>query len=290
MIRYEFEAIGTSWIIDIKNNLSSQEEVILLNKIKERINIFDLNYSRFKENSLVTKMSKESGGYILPEDADKMISLYQKMFEISGGLVTPLIGQTLVEAGYDAKYSLEEKALSKVPLWNEVVKWESPKLTVSQPVLLDFGACGKGYLVDIVGELLEENKITSYCVDAGGDMRQRNNEGESLKVGLENPDDIEEVIGVVNILNQSLCGSAGNRRKWGKWNHIINPKTLSPSEEVLAVWCIAEDTITADLMTTGLSFVKPETLLGHFKFEYLILYSNHSISKSDGFNAEVFIT
>lgn len=288
MTKFEFEAIGTHWQIDIQDNLSNEREVVLLEKINDRIAKFDMDYSRFRDDSLVTKMSEEAGEFYLPDDADLMITLYKKMYDVTSGLVTPLIGQVLVDAGYDAKYSLSPKKLTKPKEWDQVIDWQKPNLFLKEPTLLDFGAGGKGYLVDIVSEIIEAEGVTSYCVDAGGDMRQRNFSGEGLKVGLEHPEDKTMVIGVVDILNQSLCGSAGDRRKWTGYHHIINPSTLSSPNEILAVWTIAESTILADILTTGLFFVAPETLQDNFKFEYLIVYSDYSMRKSPGFNAEIF--
>ena len=290
MTKFEFEAIGTHWQIDIQDNLSGEREVVLLQKINERIADFDITYSRFRSDSLVTKMSKESGEFELPEDADLMMTLYKKMYDATSGLVTPLIGQVLVDAGYDAHYSLVPKHLTKPKKWEDVIVWQNPLLTLSEPTVLDFGAGGKGYLVDIVCEVIEEEGVESYCVDAGGDMNYKNTVGEKLKVGLEHPDDTSMVIGVAEILDQSLCGSAGNRRKWGNFHHIINPNTLASTQDVVAVWTIADTTILADILTTGLFFVPPETLQQHFQFEYLIVYADYSMKKSVGFNAEIFVS
>src|SRR5690348_10121080 len=101
MNTFEFEAIGTHWTIDIAKELSLEEKAFLLQKIMNRIEEFDKAYSRFRQDSLVMKMAREAGEYTLPEDADKMLALYRKMYDVTGGLVTPLIGQVLVDAGYD---------------------------------------------------------------------------------------------------------------------------------------------------------------------------------------------
>jgi FAD:protein FMN transferase len=285
---FEFQAIGTGWKIDIKKELSSEEEALLLKEIMDRISVFDIAYSRFREDSLVTKMSKEAGEFVLPEDADKMLTLYKKMFEVTDGLVTPLIGQVLVDAGYDAKYSLVERTLTKPRLWSEIMEWNNPKLILKQPALLDFGAGGKGYLVDIVSEILEKHGIRSYCVDASGDMRYRSEEGEVLRVGLEHPEKTDEVIGVAKIISQSICGSAGNRRKWGNYHHIINPETLSSPKDILAVWTTASNTLLCDLLTTALFFTPPEKLSEYFDFDYFIMYADYSVNKSVGFEVELF--
>jgi thiamine biosynthesis lipoprotein len=291
MITFTFEAIGTHWTVDIDKELSSEEEALLLRKIKGRIAEFDFAYSRFRDDSIVSQMARKAGEYRLPKDADAMIALYKKMYDITGGLVTPLIGKVLADAGYDASYSLVEKEMSRPKKWDGVLEWKDPILSVKEPALLDFGAGGKGYLVDIVSEILEENRIHSYCVDAGGDMRQRGK--DFLKVGLEHPHlpaqagDVLMVIGTIEIKNESLCGSAGNRRKWGRFHHVISPETLSSPQDLLAVWTVAKTTLLADLLTTALFFVPPETLLEHFEFEYLIVRPDLSIERSENFNAEL---
>lgn len=285
MTAFEFEAIGTHWNIDISKELPAEEEALLLEKIMERIRKFDIAYSRFRQDSLVMQMAKKAGPYELPEDADLMMVLYKKMYDATGGLVTPLIGQVLVDAGYDDKYSLQEKPMTNPKKWEDVIEWNNPTLTLKEPSLLDFGAGGKGYLVDIVSEQLEAGGYEAYCVDAGGDMRSR---GMELTVGLEHPADLESVIGTAKIMNQSLCGSAGNRRKWGRFHHVISPETLSSPQEILAVWTVAKTTLLADLLTTGLFFVPAETLQKHFEFEYLILRPDYSIEKSAGFSVELF--
>ncbi len=286
----KFEAIGTHWTIDIFDDPDGIEKDELFDKIHSRINEFDLAYSRFRSDSLVTQMSKQAGDYILPDDATPLIELYEKLYQLTEGKLTPLIGRTLEQAGYDASYSLKPKKLIAPPAWDEVLAYEPSNrtLTLKQPALLDFGAAGKGYLVDIVSEIIEKEGVQSYTVDAGSDIRYRGQ--DPLKVGLENPSEATQAIGVADLQNQSLCASAGNRRKWEGFHHIINPHTLQSPQEILATWAIAETTLIADGVTTALFLTAPESLTSHFNFQYLILYSDFSIKKSAEFPAELFLT
>lgn len=284
-----FEAIGTLWQIDLYQDIPADEQEILLAEIKNRIDIFDRNYSRFRDDSLIMKMSRQSGKYRLPDDAEPLFSMYEKLYTITQGHVTPLIGQVLVEAGYDQHYSLAEKTLHPAPLWEENLEYAYPALTVKKPVLLDMGALGKGYLIDIVSDILIRHEIGSFCVDAGGDMLHRRSDGSTLRVGLEHPENSAQVVGVATLGNQSLCGSAGNRRAWGRFHHIIDPYKLESPRHILGLWTIAETALLADAMSTCLFFVPPEKLLSHYQFEYLILFADHSVQQSQGFEAEVFV-
>ncbi len=284
---FSFDAIGTHWQIEINDFLSEEERDSLLNKIKERIESFDKAYSRFREDSLVTEMSRNTGVYRLPVDADMLFSHYKKFYDVTDGRVTPLIGDVLSDAGYDAKYSLiQSKPLTAPLLWDDVLEYQYPNLIMKKTAMLDFGAGGKGYLIDIVASLLEKEGISTYCIDAGGDILTRG--GQPLIIGLEDPNDSSKVIGKVALSNQSIAGSAGNRRVWGEFHHIIDPVTLQSPKHILGLWVIADTTILADLLATALFFISPEELSKQFDFEFMIVNPDYSVITSDGFSAELF--
>lgn len=286
-IDYQFEAIGTHWHISFAHP-DGQDCFAIREKIDDTIAAFDACYSRFREDSLIAKIAQSPGEFVLPADAQKLFDLYHQLYLLTQGNFTPLIGQSLVQAGYDARYSLVSQKLTRLPLWDEVLDYQFPQLKVQVPVLLDFGAAGKGYLVDLVSQVLIKEQITAFCVDASGDMFYQQPSGEKLRVGLEHPLNANEVIGVAEILNQSICGSAGNRRAWGQYHHIIDPQTLQSPQEILAVWVVADQTIIPDALATCLFFVSPEKLASHYHFEYLIMYQDSSIKRSAAFPAEIF--
>lgn len=288
MTQFNFEAIGTKWQIDIYKKLSDKEEAILFSQIKNRIELFDKAYSRFRDDSLVTKMSKESGTFLFTPDAEPIFALYHDLYKRTDGFFTPLVGNLLSDAGYDAQYSLKQKReLEKAPKWEDVIDYNFPNIHIKKPSILDFGAGGKGYLIDLVGEVLEENNVFEYCIDAGGDILHKNK--TPIRVGLENPENTNQVIGVYTLPNASICGSAGTRRAWGNFTHIINPKTLASPVDIIAVWVIARTALLADSLATCLFFVPASTLINAYDFEYILMRSDHSIEKSVNFSGEIFI-
>ncbi len=253
--KHSFEAIGTSWTIEA--------DAIDIEKIKARIAEYDKNYSRFRTDSLVWKM-RTPGEYILPDDAKSLFDLYQKLYLLTDGKMTPLIGTVMEQSGYDKDYSLTEKKLETPPLWDEALEYDFPKLIVKKPVLIDIGAIGKGYLIDIAGDMIPGN----YVIDAGGDIKVK---GITQTIGLENPDDTHQVVKTVEIKDKSIAGSSGNRRKWGRFNHIIDPFRLESPEHIKATWAIADTAILADGLASALYFADPGELKKHFDFEYYII-------------------
>lgn len=282
-----FEAIGTRWQIDIWDDIQENAQADILQKIHARIAEFDKHYSRFRDDSLVSMMTKQAGEYIMPDDAPPLLALYETMYRLTDGSMTPLIGQVLVEAGYDATYSLRSGEVHTPPRYDEVVSYHHPKLILKQPALMDFGAAGKGYLIDIVGDILKREGVSRFSIDAGGDILHSRAE-PVLRVGLENPLDATQVIGVAWLGRGSICGSSGNRRVWGKYHHIINPHTLTSPKDIVAVWAMADTALVADGLTTALFFASPDVLRQAYSFEYALLRSDMSLESSSGFPAEFF--
>lgn len=283
-----FEAIGTHWQIDIMQEISADDLRKFHSLILACIDEFDKTYSRFRPDSLVTEISKQEGTFTLPDDAELLFFLYRRIYDLTHGKVTPLIGNALEEAGYDADYSFVPKIIHTPPVWDDAIEYTHPLLKMKQKAMLDFGAAGKGYLVDILGELLHELGVTHFTIDAGGDILHASPDDIPIRIGLEHPEDSSKVIGVVEIANQSICGSAGNRRKWENFHHILDPDTLASPQEVLATWVVADNAIVADALATCLFFVSPEDLLRDFSFEYVILLQDYSLVHSPRLQSEFY--
>lgn len=285
---YIFDAIGTRWHLQFTADASINGHA-LLQDIRNRIDEYDKAYSRFRADSLITQMARDRGVYTLPSDAPPLINLYYSLYKLTGGVFTPLIGNVLVEAGYDADYSLKVGELHSPPPWEEVILYNGDRtIEILKPAVLDFGAGGKGYLVDIVAELLSDRGIVSYCIDAGGDIIQRSAQHNPIEIGLENPHDTSEAIGVARLVDKSICGSAGNRRTWAHLHHIIDPRTLASPQNIVATWVVGDTALVSDALATALFFVPASQLRRQYQFEHITLYANGGAEISSGFPGELF--
>lgn len=279
-IQFDFEAIGTVWHIECIAPAELASELSRL--ITARIEQFDTHYSRFRADSWVTHAGSHPGVHKAPADFGPLFKLYQTMYAATNGAVTPLIGDAMERAGYDRNYSLKPQTLQAIPELPKTLALKGNTLHVKYPCVIDFGAAGKGYLVDIVCELLKDQGIPEFVVDAGGDIRCQS--PTPTPVGLENPDDPTSVIGVVPLHNRSICASAGHRRSWGagkqQFHHIINPYSLKSENSVKATWVIADTALLADGLATCLFFTDPNNLQKQFDFEYVRLMADNSIQVS----------
>lgn len=284
MAAWTFEAIGTAWQIDTPSALPAAVQAEVLDRIER----FDRVWSRFRDDSLVAEIGRRPGEWQLPVEADRLLSLYGQLHEVTGGAVSPLVGRTLADLGYDATYSLVAAAdPASVPGWGSI-EWADPVLTTRDPVLLDVGAAGKGLLVDLVADILRAY-AGGATVDASGDLWH---DGPApMRVALEHPADPTRAVGVVDLEpRHALCASATNRRAWGDGlHHVIDARTGRPTRDVVATWVVtAGSCMVADGLATAHFFAAPAALHDRFPHDFVRMYADGRIEWSPDFPGEVF--
>lgn len=281
----QFEALGTVWRIDSSQRIDDD----LASQIRDGLERYDKTYSRFRDDSIVAEMAKHAGTFTFPADFKQLFQLYSTCYDATGGAMTPLIGKTLEQLGYDKTYSLTPGVVDGVPDLMKAVAWDGDAtLATDMPVVFDIGAAGKGQAVDRIVAIMRRAGVESFTVDASGDIYHQGDSSEVI--GLEHPFDASKVIGTVNITNQSLCASASNRRSWGEIHHIINANTGQPVRDVVATWVIADSAMVADGIATALFFVdSADSLAEHYDFSYVRLFMNGTVDYSDTFEGELFI-
>lgn len=280
---WQFKALGTTWEISSARAIAD----VLKRQIDDEIEQFDATYSRFRPDSLVSKAARSPGTYTFPRSATSLFDFYDELYVLSSGKVNPLVGGALEVAGYDADYSLRPRSTpNAAPDYRAAMNRKGVSISLREETLVDIGAIGKGYLVDHVSDLLRAAGHEDFVVDGSGDMRIEGGVIES--VGLENPLNTEQVIGVVKVQNGALCASAVNRRAWGEWHHVLDATTGMPTRDIIATWVLADSAMIADGLATALFFVAPNELATRYTYEYMRMYADGSIDCSDYFSKGVF--
>ncbi|MCG2623978.1 FAD:protein FMN transferase [Arthrobacter sp. I2-34] len=256
---FAFDAIGTRWSIATGQPLDAPARAAVAACIED----YSLLWSRFREDSLVARLAGQPGSHRLPAHAAGLAEVYAALHRATGGQVSPLVGSSLERLGYDAGYSLTPAGDPlPAPAWDNVdgvLAWNGPELATAAPLLLDVGAAGKGQLVDLVAGVLRARGFARCLVDAGGDMLV--DAGGPVEVALEHPYDATRAIGSLVVEGQAICASAANRRAWGEGlHHVLDARTGVPVDSVAATWAVAESTLVADGVATGLFFASPARL------------------------------
>lgn len=283
-VDFAFDGIGTRWEISTPRPL----EPAVRSRLHAVVEKYDGEWSRFRPDSTVSAMARQPGRYTLPSEAAALGRLYRALYEITAGAMTPLIGGSLQQLGYDATYSLTPAgAAVPAPRWEDVLDWDGPVLTTSSPLVLDIGAAGKGQLVDLLAAELRSTGVVSFVIDASGDLLHSGT--DPVTVALEHPYDPAKAIGTVSLGSGALCASASNRRAWGDGlHHVLDGTTGRPVSTAVATWTMAESTMVADALATALFFTPGAELERTFDFSWLVVFSDGSAAFSSGFEGTLF--
>lgn len=142
-------------------------------------------------------------------------------------------------------------------------------------VYVDLSTIAKGYGVDVVAELIEQQGIHHYLVEIGGEMRLKGfkADGTLWHIAVEKPLTHERSIHQIIVPKDNAVATSGDYRNYievdGKrYSHIIDPHTGLPIEHrLVSVTVIHPSSMTADGLSTAIMVMGPELGL-QFAQEY----------------------
>ncbi len=210
-----------------------------------------------------------------------MLLYAKEMYEKTDGTVNIAMGSVLsiwhdyrtegIDEPWAAKLPPVEKleaAAEHTDINHLVIDEETCTVTLTDPAMkLDVGAIAKGYAVEMVGRSLEEQGVSGYVINVGGNVRTVGTKGDGSKwtVGIENPEENSEeaYLAYLELSGESLVTSGSYQRYYvvdGKrYHHIIDPVTLMPSEGYVSVSVVCKSSADGDALSTALFCMDLET-------------------------------
>lgn len=267
---------------NLTSQMTDSAESDMREAVAALLRTYEHTLSRFREDSLVAAMRRAThgGSFDFPDWAGGLFDLYDALHEASDGAIDPCVGEDLTRLGYGPAYTFAAQPNARAytgavhgrATWHGSVERHGCTLITRGPVSLDFGACGKGYAVDLIAALLRDGGCNTerndernternadhhagpnanraadraLVIDAGGDLLvhlgQSPDQPVPLRVALEHPSDSTQAVGVAEIMDGALCASAPSRRHWGeqsgmRLHHLLNAIDGMPADSVAAAW------------------------------------------------------
>lgn len=184
--------------------------------------------------------------------------------------------------------SLEE--LKSVNIDYNNIKLDNESVTLKNGVTIDLGSLAKGYATDIVGDYLKSEGITDYIINAGGNVLVgKKYSKDKYKIGIEDPTGEVSIYKIIKAENVAVVTSGGYRRSYTyngvNYNHIIDPNTLYPANNMLSVTVITKESKEADILSTTLFLMSYEDGLEYIKdydVEVIWYLNDGTIKTTDG--------
>ena len=86
-------------------------------------------------------------------------------------------------------------------------------LFLNKPLVIDLGAVANGFAIDLAAN--ELNDFAVFVISAGGDLFAGgvDENGDPWKIGIQHPENKDQVISVLEVLNQAVCISGRQREQ-----------------------------------------------------------------------------
>jgi len=268
-------SFGTSFLIQFegKNN----NEIIVKNKIDSLYKIINNSFSTYISDSDISKINLGDSLIVVDDHFKKVFLRSYDIWKLSKGYFDPTVGSMVNAYGFGPGNKIKNISKKQLDSLIELTGFSKVSLTSKgtikkkfSNIYLDFNAIGKGYIVDVISELLISYDTKNFLIEIGGEVIAKGknpNTGNFWKVAIDNPNQKKnrQFIKTVLLKNKALATS-GNYRKYrfdsltgNKYVHTINPKNgKSFQSKILSVSVIASDCMTADAWATALMIMPIE--------------------------------
>jgi thiamine biosynthesis lipoprotein len=218
-------------------------------------------------NNLKTEKFDDEGLYLLNE-VKEAYNLSNHKYDIT---MEPLMNVWGFSEEIEPRTTLPSKeelneAMSNVDF--SKIRIEGNKVFIDkEEIKIDTGSFLKGYAVKKAGEKLRAAGVKNGFISAISSIEAigTKGDGKSWKIGIQNPNNPSEILGIVELNNQSM-GVSGDYQTYveingKKYHHIIDKETGYPVNDKKMVVVVNNDSLEADLYSTTFFLMPIEKVL-----------------------------
>ena len=224
------------------------------------VQAFEAKYSRFRPDSLVSRINAAAGRAWTDIDAEMevMLKLCDTLHFMTQGVLDPTALPLIRLWNYQAE-NPRVPAAAEIAAARALVGWKKVQRSPGRVFLpeagmaLDFGGFGKEYAVDFVAQMAVEHGLPAALVDFGHDLRAVGAPPgrPAWHIGLEDPRHPGTAAGSIGVVGKGVASSGDYIRCFvvgGKrYGHIIDPRTGWP----VAHGCLQATVIAATCLQAG---------------------------------------
>jgi len=233
-------------------------------------------FSSYRADSELSVLNGKAGSGPVAASGD-MVDLVSRAVAIAretGGAFNPLMGPAIKLWGIPEhpRVPSDGELAALRPLTDVAGVTVTPgdhTMALARPgMALGLGGIAKGYTADRVAALLKHHGISAGVVAVAGDLHVFGTrpDGRPWRVGVRHPRRADRPMAAL-LLTDGAVSTSGDYERFfevdGKrYHHILDPRTLRPADETVAVTVLARDGTTADGLATALFVMGPKAGLG----------------------------
>lgn len=265
---YNIKYVPEGEIDSIK--LQSEVDGVLL-EVNQLMSTYmpDSELSRFNQWQSTEPFPLSAETLKVMEEAKRLGALSHGLLDVTVGPLVNLWG-----FGPDArptKIPSDQQILAaKVRIGLDRLQLQNTTASKTHPDLyVDLSTIAKGYGVDRVAEVLQQNGIKNYLVEVGGEMRLsgKKTNGSDWRVAVEKPVTSERAVERIISVGDNAIATSGDYRNYYeqdgvRYSHLIDPTTGRPiTHNLVSVTVVTASSMTADGLATALNIMGKDKAL-----------------------------
>ena len=237
-----FPALGTTWEVQYAAPNGAEQTAEFEHAAVAWVQAFEAKYSRFRTDSLVSRINRAAGREWVEVDPEmeQMLKLCDTLQFMTQGVLDPTALPLIQLWNWKADKprvpsSAEIAGAMRLVGWAKVQRAPGKILLPKVGMALDFGGFGKEHAVDVVAQIAIDHGIGNVLVDFGHDLRALGAPPgrPAWHIGLENPErpgtswagvGLNGSRGIASSGDYIRCFKIGGRR----YGHIVDPRTGWP--------------------------------------------------------------
>jgi thiamine biosynthesis lipoprotein len=263
--------MGTTWSATFLPAPGGTDVVAVKQQLQQRLQQINSLMSTYDPQSELSRFNNQTGTDWFPLSAEtaEVVALSLEISRLTDGAFDVSVGPLVELWGFGAEKrgaTLPTAAqisdrLATVGYRNIQLRQEPPAVKKRLPRLrIDLSAIAKGYAVDALAAILQQQGIKNYLLEIGGELQisGRRHDGKAWQIAIEKPlEGVREVSTVFPLTNTALATS-GNYRNFylengQRYAHTIDPTSGKPIRHKLASATVLDQTCArADALATAL--------------------------------------
>lgn len=284
-------------IVYSENEKEAHEAV---NAAFDRIGEIDSKYNSKTRGSVIYNLNNsEKKEAVLDEEGVMLFQEVGRVYKLSHGkydiTISPLLetwgfysdGRENIPSREELDKALKQIDFSKVELKNNIIK-------INEPIKeIDTGSFLKGYAVEEAKKVLAEKGIKNAFVSSVSSISTIGGkpDGTPWKIGIQNPDVSNEILGVAEVEGRAL-GISGDYQIYveingKKYHHIMDKETGYPIDNRKLVVVVCDSAFLADMYSTAFFSMTAEEIFDFAEkenIEVMIVDNSNKVKMTKSFH------
>jgi thiamine biosynthesis lipoprotein len=267
--------MGTQW--HIKLHPFPEEKLLHLKQtLEQQLISINNTFSTYQSDSMISRFNRFASKQAFPVSTEfiTVVNAAQSVSKASQGAFDITAAPLINLWGFGKVFNVAIPSDEQIETAKKAVGFQHLRIQTSPPALyksvpklqIDLSAIAKGYAVDQLATLLEQQQIENYMVEIGGEIRLKGNNayGKHWQKAIQKPDTTPPTAQQLISSAQTAIATSGDYHNYfetdGKrYSHTINPITGKPITHHLAsVTVLHPSAMMADAYATAFSVLGAE--------------------------------